>query len=117
MTIVEKIRNAFSNPTINPIVGQSDYESVHNMHLSLNANARSILSHLKNGTIGIMDLTVPQVVYNTLYAVPFVNPFNPGLVHVYTPLSMASQISTIKQIHDTHNKNFNLYNVYNCALK
>ena len=69
MTTIDKIKHAFPHPTIDPIVGQPGYENIKQMHLSINANAASIVSHLGNGRLGLLFLTVQPAVYNTLSAI------------------------------------------------
>ena len=48
-TRAEKIIESFPHPTILPIVGQSTYESIAEVHLKLNTNAASVYSHRGNG--------------------------------------------------------------------
>ena len=61
-TSVEKIRDAFPFLSVEPIVGQPTYETIQLLHKKLNANAASIHSHLGNGKLGLLYLTVkPEV--------------------------------------------------------
>ena len=48
-TTAEKIIETFPHPTIIPIIGQPNYESIAEVHLKLNTNAASIHSHRGNG--------------------------------------------------------------------
>ena len=73
-TSVEKIRDAFPFLSVEPIVGQPTYETIQLLHKKLNANAASIHSHLGNGKLGLLYLTVKPEVYNTLSDVEFVPP-------------------------------------------
>ena len=75
MPSTEKIVDSFPNPTIQPIIGKPTYESIRRVHLKLNANAASIQSHLGNGRLGLLALTVTPVVFNTLSHLPFVASF------------------------------------------
>jgi hypothetical protein len=68
----------FPFPTINPILGKPNYESITALHQQLNANAASVPSHLGNGALGLLYLTVSLAVYANLSAAPFVPPTNPG---------------------------------------
>ena len=83
MNTVEKIKDAFPYSTIEPIVGQPGYETIKSTHLKLNANAASVISHLGNGRLGLLYLTVQQAVFNTLSAVVFPPPTNPGSTVTY----------------------------------
>ena len=85
MTSTEKIKDSFPHPTIDPIIGQPGYDSIKPMHQKLNANAASIISHLGNGRLGLLFLTVAPAVFNTLSATAFVPPVNPGPLPHYPP--------------------------------
>ena len=65
-------------PTIDPIVGAPDYESITEIHLKLNSNAASVQSILGCGMLDIIFLTISPAVYATLSAIAFVPPVNPG---------------------------------------
>ena len=98
MTTVDKIKDAFPHPTIEQIVGQPGYETIKPMHQHLNANAASINSHLGNGRLGLLYLTVQPAVFNTLSNIPFIPPTNPDPIIPYPPplqLSTKSEPSTL----------------------
>ena len=79
MTLVlEKIVESFPHPTVSPIVGQPSYETIVELQLKLNTKAASIYSHLCNGRLGLLLLTVKPAVYNTQSTVTFDPPTNPG---------------------------------------
>ena len=71
---IDKIMDSFPNPTISPIVGQPGYDTIAEMHLMLNANAASVQSHSGDGALGLLFLTIPPAVYNTISAIPFIPP-------------------------------------------
>jgi hypothetical protein len=75
---VESLVAGFAFPTVHPIVGEPNYESIAALHLQLNSNATSIQSHLGNGQLGLISLTVSPAVYATLSNVVFIPPINPG---------------------------------------
>ena len=75
---LERIIESFPHPTLMPIVGQPTYETLAEVHLKLNTNAASIQSHLGNGQLGLLYLTVSPAVYNTQSAIAFIPPANPG---------------------------------------
>ena len=70
--------DGFLFPTIDPIVGTPDYESIADIHLKLNSNAPSVQSNLGCGTLGLLFLTVSPAVYATLSTIVFVPPAKPG---------------------------------------
>ena len=74
----EKIVESFPYPTIPPIVGQPGYDTIAEVHLQLNANAASVQSNLRDGTPGLLYLTVTPAVFDTLSLTPFIPPANPG---------------------------------------
>ena len=74
----DKIVESFPYPTIPHIAGQPGYDTIAEVHLQLNANASSIQSHLGDGTLGLIYLTVTPSVYNTVSLMPFIPSANPG---------------------------------------
>ena len=62
---IENIVDGFLFPTIYPIVGTPDYESIADIHIKLNSNAVSVQSNLRCGTLGLLFLTVFPAVYVT----------------------------------------------------
>jgi hypothetical protein len=79
MTIsTDKIVDGFPHPNIAPIGGIPTYESIAELNLQLNANTASVQSNLGDGQLGLLALTVSPAVFNTLSAVAFVHPVNPG---------------------------------------
>jgi hypothetical protein len=77
-SLVDSIVEGFPFPSVHPIVGEPHYESIAALHQQLNANAASVQSHLGNGLLGLLYLTVSPAVYANLSVVPFVPPVNPG---------------------------------------
>jgi len=117
MTTVEKIKDAFPHRTIDQIIGQPGWETIKPMHQSLNANAASIVSYLGNGRLGLLFLTVIPSVYNTLSAVPFVPPTNPGPTVQYPPVATQHQIRAVDVAHTTATRLFQQYDATDRALK
>ena len=77
-TSIEKIVDGFPFPTIDPIVGTPDDESIIDIHLKLNSNTTSVQSNIGCGMLGLLFLTVLLAVYATLSTIVFVPPVNPG---------------------------------------
>ena len=76
----------------------------------MSTNAASIVSHLGNGLLGLLWLTVSDQVYNTLSALPFVPPPNPGPVPII-PANATGVIVTA--LTDTHNREAKLFHEFN----
>ena len=85
MPYIDKIVEGFPHPTINPIIGIPNYESISEIHIKLNSNTASVHSELGNGALGLLALTVTPAIHDTLAGVPFVAPTNPGQVFVMLP--------------------------------
>ena len=117
MTTTEKIKDSFPHPTIDPIIGQPGYDSIKPMHQKLNANAASIISHLGNGRLGLLFLTVAPAVFNTLSATAFVPPVNPGPLPHYPPGATQFQIQATNATHATNTRLFKQYDATDRALK
>ena len=77
---IDSIVEGFPFPTVLPIVGEPNYESIAALNQQLNANAASVQSHLGNGVLGLLALTVSPAVYTTLSQDAFV--FQPTLVQL-----------------------------------
>ena len=114
---VEKIRDSFPFLTIDPIVGQPTYESIKELQKKLNANAASIHSHLGNGRLGLLYLTVTPEVYNTLSDTEFIPPINPGPHVDYPEEGTQYQIRAAERAHEEETKLFQQYNACDKALK
>ena len=74
----DKIVEIFPYLTITPIVGQPRYNTITEVHLQLIANTTSVQSHLGDGTLRLLYLTVTPAVFNILSLNPFISPTNPG---------------------------------------
>ena len=92
---IKHIVDGFPFPTIDPIIGIPNYETIAELHLKLNSNAASVHSNLGCGTLGIIHLTVSPAVYYTLSDTPFVVPINPGSEAIITDGLTGVQISSI----------------------
>ena len=65
---IDKIVEGFPFPTIDPIIGEPNYEKIAEVHLKLNSNAASVQSNLGCGTLGLLYLTLKPAVYATVAA-------------------------------------------------
>jgi hypothetical protein len=114
---VDSIVAGFPFPTVTPIVGEPNYESIAALHLQLNANAASIQSHLGNGHLGLLYLTVSPAVYATLSNVPFVAPLNPGPVPIIPEGSTGPAGISIRTSFTESTTVFRQYDTADKALK
>jgi hypothetical protein len=113
----DKIVESFPHPTLMPIVGQPTYETLSEIHLKLNTNAASIQSHLGNGLLGLLFLTVTPAVYNTQSAVVFTPPANPGPAVAIPQGSTGPQITDLRRQHDHAAALYKEYDATDKALK
>lgn len=113
----EKIRDSFPFLTVDPILGEPSYESIKALHQKLNTNAASVRSHLGNGRLGLLYLTVTPEVYNTLSEVEFVPPPNPGPTVEYPDNATQYQIQATNKAYEKAAKLFNEYDACDRALK
>ena len=111
------IIESFPHPTIMPIVGQPTYETLAEVHLKLNTNAASVQSHLGNGLLGLLYLTVSPAVYNTQSANVFIPPANPGPIPTILNISTGPQIADIRRQHDIATAFYKHYDATDKALK
>jgi hypothetical protein len=117
VTTIDSLVTGFPFPTVLPIVGEPTYESIAALHRQLNANAASIQSHLGDGLLGLLPLTVSAAVYNTLSATPFLAPVNPGAAPVIPANSSGPQIADLRFTFNTATALFKDYDLADKALK
>ena len=113
----DNIVESFPYLTITPIIGQPRYDTIAEGHLQLNDNAASVQSHLGDGTLGLLYLTVAPAVFNTLSLVPFVPPDNLGPDPVVSPGSTGPQITEIRLQFSNATRLHNQYDSTDLALK
>jgi hypothetical protein len=116
-SLVDSIVEGFPFPTVNPIVGEPNYESIAALHQQLNANAASVQSHLGNGVLGLLYLTVSPAVYANLSAVPFLPPVNPGPTPIIPDRSTVPTTTTIRARFVEETDIFKQYSTTDKALK
>lgn len=116
-SIIDSIVAGFPFPNVHPIIGEPNYESIAGLHLQLNANAASVASHLGNGLLGLIYLTVSPAVYATLSAVPFIPPPNPGPSPIIPEGSTGPQIANIRVAFVEATNLFTQYSTTDKALK
>ena len=116
-TTMEKVKDSFPFLSVEPIIGQPTYDSIRGLHKKLNANAASVHSHLGNGKLGLLYLTVKPEIYNTLSEVEFVPPENPGPTVNIPENGTQHQILAAQKLHEENRKLFIQYDACDRALK
>ena len=94
-TAIDKIVDGFLFPTISPIIGAPNYETLPKVHLILNSNAASVQSNLRCSILGLLYLTISPVVYATLLAMYFISPVNPGANTTIPLITSGPQITNL----------------------
>ena len=64
---IDNTLDSFPFPTIAPIVGPSNFETISELHMKLNYNASSVQYNLGNGALGLLYLTVSPAVYQVSF--------------------------------------------------
>ena len=106
-TVIYRIVDGFLFPTISPIVGASNYETISEVHLKLNSNAAYVQSNLGCGTLVLLQITVSPCVYATLSATDFIAPVNPGAKPTIPSIVLVPQITNLRYAHDVATAVFN----------
>jgi len=114
---IDSIVENFPHTSIDPIIEQPNYESLAEVHLKLNTNAASVHSHLGDGQLGLLYLTVTPAVYITQSNIPFVPPTNPGPIPTIPNNATAHQINEIKRQFNRATEIYKEYNDTDKALK
>ncbi len=105
----DKIMANFPHKSLPRIIGPPTYETIRDMHLKINENCISVHSNLGNGQLGHLGISVTAAVYNTLSAIPFVPPVNPGAAPVFPDGAQGPQIANIRLVFDEAQIMFNTY--------
>jgi hypothetical protein len=111
------IIGAFPNPTIDPIIGLPNYDSISAVHLQLNQNAASVDSHLGDGINGLLPLTVSTAVYNTISNELFDVPTNPGPNPIVQPTGTEHQIKEAYRVHSENTRIWREFQATDKSLK
>jgi hypothetical protein len=116
-TSLDHIISGFPHPSIPPIIGTPTYETLANLQLHLNANAASVQSNLGDGQLGLLALTVSVAVYNTLSAVQFIAPVNPGPTPIVPVGTTVANAAIIVRNHTSDLQSFREWLATDNALK
>jgi ribosomal protein S17E len=116
-TDAENVVDGFPHPTIAPINGVPNYETISTLNLQPNANASSVQSNLGNGLLGLLYLTITPAEYNALSATEFLPPKNPGASPTVPYAATDSQVAILIREHKIETQLFKEYMATNKALK
>jgi hypothetical protein len=113
---------SFPHPILPTVQGEPDYQTIHAIQKSLQANSRAIDTHLGGGTLGHLGLIVSDASYAMIspetYAGPtlWVSPTAPGRATANTDVT-AAQISAARHIWEEEVQAYCTYTSLQQALK
>ena len=113
---IDKITAGFPHPTVDPIIGIPNYQSIKELQVKLNANAALIYTNLGDGKHGLLRLTVSETQYNTVALILFIVPTNPGVL-IYSVNASAQKMVKEKEAHDLATTSFREYTLVDNTLK
>ena len=82
-------------------MGAPDYVKIVEVHLQLNSNAALVHSNLGKKFLRLLYITVLPTIYNTLLAIMFIPPSNPGAKQDIHVGITTAQISALSYAHIT----------------
>ena len=100
----ENLIKYFPNPSIPPISGRPEHETIAEVHLKLNADAAFIHSNRGHVKLYLLCLTYKPKVCDTLSAIKFAHPTNHGSNLDMPEKSSCNEINSIRRDYDMHLK-------------
>jgi hypothetical protein len=119
---VEDVIASFPHPVLTTVQGEPDYQKIHAIRKSLQANSRAIDTHLGGGTLGHLGLIVSDASYAMIApstdAGPalWINPQAPGRAPANTD-GTAAQISAAHHVWEEDIQTYRTYTSVQQALK
>jgi hypothetical protein len=119
---VEDVIASFPHPILPTVQGEPDYQTIHAIRKSLQANARAIDTHLGGGTLGHLGLIVSDASYAMIAPATdagptlWVSPTAPGRAPANTD-GTAAQISAARHIWEEDVQTYCTYTSVQQALK
>jgi hypothetical protein len=119
---VEDVIASFPHPILPTVQGEPDYQTIHSIRKSLQANSRAIDTHLGGGTLGHLGIIISDASYAMIApatdAAPtlWVSPTSPGRAPANTDAT-AAQISAARHIWEEDVQNYRTYTSMQQALK
>jgi hypothetical protein len=71
---VEDVITSFPHPILPTVQGEPDYQTIHAIRKSLQANSREIDTHLGGGTLGHLGLIVLDASYDMIAPATYAGP-------------------------------------------
>jgi hypothetical protein len=121
-TTVEDVIASFPHPILPTVQGEPDYQSIHAIQKSLQANSRAIDTHLGGGTLGHLGLIVSDASYAMISpstdacTTVWVSPTAPGRAPANTD-GTAAQTSAAHHIWEEEVQFYHTYTSVQQALK
>jgi hypothetical protein len=119
---VENVIESFPHPVLPTVQGEPDYQTIHAIWKSLQANSRAIDTHLGGGTLGHLGLIVSDASYAMIapetYTGPtlWILPISPGRAPANTD-GTSAQISAARHIWEEDVQTYRTYTSVQQALK
>ena len=88
----------FANPSLTPIQGEPDADTLITLKNQLKANASSVPSNLGGGNHGHLGLVLSPATYALLANTPFATPAHPGAL-VIPPGTTAAMSTVLREQH------------------
>jgi hypothetical protein len=119
---VQDVIASFPHPILQTVQGEPDYQTIHAIRKSLQANSRPIDTHLGGGTLGHLGLIVSDASYAMIAPaidagpILWVSPTAPGRDPSNTD-GTAAQISAARHIWEEDVQTYRTYTYVQQALK
>jgi hypothetical protein len=119
---VEDVIASFTHSVLPTIQGEPDYQTIHAIRKSLQANSREINNHLGGGTLGHLRLIVSDSSYAMIYPAAdadptlWIIPQAPGRAPDNTD-GTAAQISAVRHVWEEDVHTYRTYTSVQQALK
>jgi hypothetical protein len=119
---VEDVIASFPHPVLPTVQGEPDYQTIHAIRKSIQANSRSIDTHLGGGTLGHLGLIISDASYTMISPATdagptlWISPTAPGWAPANTD-GTAAQISAARHIREEDVQTYRTYTSVQQALK
>ena len=114
---IKKMTKGFTSPQILPIVEKPCYESIAKLQLKLNVNTAFMQLNFRCSQFDHLWLTARKPANNTISAIPFLPPHNPGATPIVPAASTSAQISSIQYNFSQDTLVFKKFSMVDKALK
>jgi hypothetical protein len=120
---LEDIVASFPHPILTTVQGETDYQTIHVIWKSLQANARAIYTHLGGGALGHLDIIVSDAAYAIITPtgengpILCVNPTSPGRAPAVLDQGTAAKFSAARHSWEEAVLTFCTFNTVQQALQ